>query len=428
MKFISYSPAKFRKSDYYSLLPEKEQHTFTILSKVFHFKVNSFVLDNLIDWDRVPHDPIFRYIFPRKEMLPKVDFDFLAKDPFPSELDPEFQKYVSKLKRQLAPRPTSANESLILDETGRRIRGMYSNFPTIVSLFPDPMMRTCHSYCNYCFRWILFGDRAVQQNSGYTDPQTPVAWLKANPQVTDCLFTGADPLIVNAKNLQKFIDPVLAIDSVKVIRLSSKALAYWPFRFTTDKDADNLLRLFEYILSKGKHLNFCGHFTHPRELDHPEVAKAVKRIQNTGAIIRTQGPLVKDVNDSPEAWSEMWMKQINLGMVPYYMFMEADHHPQSCFRVRPAEALRIFQEAQKVTTGLARTVRGPVFMYDLNRVLLDGTTTLNGKKFFVLKTLQAPPGCDSEGDIKLVPYDEHTKNLRNLYNLFNQEEPQPLRF
>ncbi|MEM0999940.1 MAG: hypothetical protein AAGN35_23000 [Bacteroidota bacterium] len=81
--------------------------------------------------------------------------------------------------------------------------------------------------------------------------------------------------------------------------------------------------------------------------------------------------------------------------------------------------MKVFQEAKRRLSVEAPYLKGPLFLLDLNRVLLDGTTTLNGQQYFVLKTLQAPPGCDSEGDIRLVPYDEHALDLGNLYELFN---------
>jgi len=84
--------------------------------------------------------------------------------------------------------------------------------------------------------------------------------------------------------------------------------------------------------------------------------------------------------------------------------------------------LSIFQEAQKCTTGLARTVRGPVFMNDLNRVLLDGTTTIGDKKFFVLKSLQSPPNTFNEAKIKLIPYDKTSKDAGDLFILFNKKK------
>jgi len=419
MKFISYNNTSFKKTEYYSGLPKEEKQVFDVLSSVFHFKVNNFVLEHLIDWSSVPNDPIYKLIFPRKEMLSSVDFQTLQML-YQSGLEEKtLMRFVNGVKQKMYPEVKQC-ESSLPKLNGERIRGMYSNFGTIVSLFPDPMAKTCHSYCSYCFRWIMFNNKEAQQNSSYKDPQTPVAFLKAHPEITDVLFTGADPLVLKAKTLKEYIDPVLEIDSVKVIRISSKSLAWWPFRFTTDKDAEELLDLFRYIQSKGKHLNFCAHFTHVRELQNDEVHKAIKKIRDTGTVIRCQGPLVEGINDTAEDWSDLWNAQVALGMIPYYMFIEADHNTESCFRIPLAKALKIFQEAQKKTTGLARTVRGPVFMNDLHRTLLDGVVTINGEQFFVLKSLQAPPNTFGEGTIKMIPYSDTTKDAGNLIELFSE--------
>ena len=76
-------------------------------------------------------------------------------------------------------------------------------------------------------------------------------------------------------------------------------------------------------------------------------SKHAESIKNTGTEIRCQGPLIKGVNDNPEVWSQLWAKEIAMGMIPYYMFIEANHHPTKCFRIPFAETLRILQEAQK---------------------------------------------------------------------------------
>ncbi|KZS39007.1 hypothetical protein AWE51_10595 [Aquimarina aggregata] len=419
MKFISYNNNSFKKTEYYTRLPEKEREVFDILSSVFHFKVNTYVLEHLINWDAIPNDPIYKLIFPRKEMLPITDYKALQLL-YQSGLEEKtLMPFIQKVKKKMYPEVKHC-ETSIPKVDGVRVRGMYSNFGTIVSLFPDPMAKTCHSYCSYCFRWIMFNNKEAQQNSSYKDPQEPVAFLKEHPEISDVLFTGADPLVLKAKTLREYIDPILEIDSVKVIRISSKSLAWWPFRFTTDQDADELLALFKYIQSRGKHLNLCAHFTHPVELENEAVKQAIQRIRATGTVIRCQGPLVEGINDTPEDWSTLWNKQITLGMVPYYMFIEADHNSESCFRIPLAKALQIFQEAQKKTTGLARTVRGPVFMNDLHRTLLDGVVTINNERFFVLKSLQAPPNTFGEGTIKLIPYSDTTKNAGNLIELFSE--------
>jgi len=421
MKFKTYNNKSFKKTDYYTNLPLETRNEFDILSSVFHFKVNNYVLENLINWQNIPNDSMYRLLFPRKEMLSVMDYEFL-KALFKKDLKAEeLNLFVQRVRKKMSPAVKHASTS-IPQLNGESLKGMYRNFETIISLFPDSMVKTCHSYCSYCFRWIMFNNKEAQQNSSYQDPFTPVTYLKEHPEIKDVLFTGADPLVLKAETLKKYIDPILAIDSVEVIRISSKSLAWWPYRFTTDTDADALLELFEYIQSKGKHLNFCAHFTHPKELENEVVKEAINRIRKTGTVIRCQGPLVKDINDTPEAWNLMWSRQISLGMIPYYMFIEADHNIENCFRIPLAKALRIFQEAQKRTTGLARTVRGPVFMNDLNRVLLDGTTIVDNKKYFVLKSLQSPPDTDHEAKIKLIPYDERSKDAGDLFALFDQEE------
>lgn len=418
MKYISYNATSFKKTHYYQNMPAAEQLSFAVLTTVFHFKINNYVLENLIDWDNIPNDPIYQLSFPRKQMLSALEYSqlsLLVEHDAPTE---QIGDFVQQVKQRLYPELKQVDNCFITHE-GKTLTGMYRNFDTIINLCPDPMVKTCHAYCSYCFRWVMFNSKEVQEHSSYNEPEAPVAFIKEHSEITDVLFTGADPLVLKAATLKKYIEPILAIDSVKVIRISSKALGWWPYRFTTDADAQELLELFEYIQSRGKHFNFCAHFTHVKELESKEVQKAIENIQKTGAIIRCQGPIAKEINDTAEDWIALWTKQIMLGMIPYYMFVEADHNPENCFRIPLYKALTIFQTAQKNTTGLARTVRGPVFMNDLNRVLLDGTTEMNGEKYFVLKSLQSPPNTQSEGKIKLIPFDETTDDAGNLFELFN---------
>ncbi|MEM0999234.1 MAG: lysine 2,3-aminomutase [Bacteroidota bacterium] len=424
MQYVSYDRRTFQRTPYFAQMSQREQAHFKALTHIYHFKVNRYVLENLIDWNQVPNDPVYRYLFPLPQMLAEEDLGNLMRF-LDVGLDAgSLANFIAQLRRKVAPKMKSAPSS-VPKVNGTSIPGVYQTFESDASLFPHPAVLTCHAYCNYCFRWTVFGNRAMQRNSSYQDPQAPVSWLRQHPEVTDLLITGADPLMGSSKKLRQYILPLLEVEHVKSIDISTKSLAWWPFRFTHAPDADDLLHLFEEVRQKGKHLGLIAHFTHPREIKMPIVARAVERILRTGAVIRTQGPLIKGVNATARTWSEMWNRQITLGMVPFYMFLESDHHPNRCFRIPIAESLRIFREALATSSSKARTVRGPVFMLDLNRVLLDGTTEVNGQKYFVLKTLQAPPGCNSEGDIKLVPYDEQAMDLGNLYHLFNHSEAVP---
>jgi L-lysine 2,3-aminomutase len=418
MRYQQLNYLQFRETEYCRCVPIEEQAQLNLLTKVFPFKTNNYVLENLIDWDNIPHDPMYRLLFPRKEMLSEADFLLLQES---SQIDPEDATSIGaslNIRKKMQPLVPTYSTSYP-EVNGTRLHGAYRSFGNQLTLIARPMASTCHAYCSYCYRWIAFGDSEIQAD-GYSEPNLPAPYLKSHPEIEEVLFTGADALITKSATLRKFVEPILAIESIKKINISTKSLAWWPFRFTTDNDAKGLLALFAEIMSSGKQLNIIAHFTHDHELDPIEVKIATEQILKTGAIIKTQGPIVKDINDATEVWTKIWRKQVAMGMVPTYMFIEADHSPESCFRIPLAKSLRIFQEAQRQCDGLASTVIGPLFMNDIYRVLLGGTTERDGKRYFVLKGLQGPPGTHIENEIRYVPYDEHTKTVGNIVELFDQ--------
>ena len=128
---------------------------------------------------------------------------------------------------------------------------------------------------------------------------------------------------MKTKHLETYIRPLLEakLPNLQNIRIGTKALGYWPYRFLTDDDAGDLLNLFEEVKRTGKHLALMAHFNHPVELSTDAVEEAIKNILDSGAVIRTQSPVLKHINDSSEIWAEMLKKQVSLGCIPYYMFV-----------------------------------------------------------------------------------------------------------
>jgi L-lysine 2,3-aminomutase len=116
---------------------------------------------------------------------------------------------------------------------------------------------------------------------------------------------------------------------------------------------------------------------------------AIRRIRGAGAVVRCQAPLIRHVNDKVEAWAEMWRRQVALGAVPYYQFVERDTGPKQYFQVPLARALRIFSGAFSEVSGLARSVRGPSMSATPGKVQVDGVATIRGERVFVLKMVQA---------------------------------------
>jgi len=217
-----------------------------------------------------------------------------------------------------------------------------------------------------------------------------VEYVKRNPQITDILFTGGDPMIMSAKNLAAYIEPLLSADLPNLvnIRIGTKALAYWPHKFVDDDDAQEMLALFRKVTDAGKQLALMAHFNHPRELESATVKQAIRNLREANVMIRTQSPVMRHINDDPALWATMWEEQVKLGCVPYYMFLARDTGAQHYFSVPLVRAWQIFREAYQQVSGLARTVRGPSMSATPGKIQVLGVADAGERKVMVMRFLQ----------------------------------------
>jgi KamA family protein len=370
-------------------LDATERLAVRAVATVLPFRVNEYVVDRLIDWAAAPDDPIYRLVFPQADMLPEADVRTIADLLARQAPQDEIRAAAHAVRMRLNPHPAgqlALNIPAIVDEP---LPGVQHKYPETVLVFPK-QGQTCHAYCTYCFRWAQFVDEPDLKMA--TDEMGKVtAYLRAHHEVTSVLLTGGDPMIMGAPVLRRYIEPLLdrRLDHIESIRIGTKSLAYWPQRFVTDPDADDTLRLFEEVVGAGKNLALMAHYSHPRELEPQLAADAVRRIRATGAVIRTQAPLIRSINDDPVTWAGMWRRQTRMGMVPYYMFVERDTGPQGYFAVPLARGYEIFRAAYASVSGLSRTVRGPSMSATPGKVCIDGITEVAGEKVFALHMIQA---------------------------------------
>ncbi|MFJ3941270.1 KamA family radical SAM protein [Streptomyces parvus] len=370
-------------------MPEPYVRDLRVVGSVLPFKVNEYVADELIDWSAAPDDPIFRLTFPHRDMLPPDVFDRMAALVDGDAPRDELRRAAAEAQLELNPHPGGQLEANVPMLEGRRLDGLQHKYAETVLVFPS-QGQTCHSYCGYCFRWAQFVSQSSLRQA-LRDPADLTGYLAQHSEVTDVLFTGGDPMIMRTDVVRRWVEPLLADDAraVRTLRFGTKALSYWPARFTTGPDADDLLRLFEQAVAAGRHVAVMAHFSHPRELETDAVREAVARIRSTGAVIRAQAPLVAHVNDDAAAWARMWQQQVELGIVPYYMFVERDTGARNYFGLPLARALEIYTEAISGVSGLARTARGPVMSAGPGKVMIHGTADVGGERAFVLSFLQA---------------------------------------
>ncbi len=383
-----YTLRNFRKIPQMDLLSEEVKFAIEVVGSVLPFRVNNYVVEELINWDDAPNDPIFILTFPVKGLLQEDHFNIMADLIRSGAGKKEIETKANEIRMQLNPHPGGQLEHNVPEWQDQKLQGMQHKYRETVLFFPS-QGQTCHAYCSFCFRWPQFVGLDDHKFAMH-ETEKLVAYLEDNPNVTDVLFTGGDPMVMKAPILKRYIQPLLDADlpNLENIRIGSKSLSYWPYKYVSDRDAQETLELFRQVSDAGIHLAFMAHFNHPVEMKTPVVRQAIKNIQATGAIIRTQSPLLNQINDRAEIWAEMWREQVELGIIPYYMFVVRDTGAQHFYGIPLERAWNLFRDAYQQTSGLARTVRGPSMSAGPGKVQVLGVEEVRGEKVFVLRMIQ----------------------------------------
>lgn len=387
-RFRAITLANVQKHALWSRLEPQLREAVEVVGRVLPFRTNEYVVRELVEWDRVPEDPIFQLTFPQRGMLEPGAYEEVRSLLAAGDKD-ALDAAVRRIRADLNPHPAGQMTDNVPTLDGEPVRGLQHKYRETVLFFPA-QGQTCHAYCTFCFRWPQFVG-ADEERFRSDDVDRLRAYLARHEEVTDLLVTGGDPLVMSTRVLARYIDGILddpALEHVRTIRIGTKSVAYWPQRFVSDADADELLGLFERVVASGRTLAIMGHYSHPRELESPVAEQAVRRIRGTGANIRMQSPVVRHVNDRPEIWRDLWARGVRLGCVPYYMFVERDTGARRHFEMPLARCLEIFRAAYAQVSGLGRTVRGPSMSAHPGKVHLLGMRDVGGRPAFILEYLQ----------------------------------------
>ena len=403
-------------------LPTNLLEAIRVVGQVLPFKSSRYVVDHLIDWERVPDDAMFRLTFPQREMLDPLHYERIASLLRAGAQGAELRAAADEIRITLNPHPAGQLEHNVPTLQGRPLPGMQHKYRETVLFFPS-QGQTCHAYCTFCFRWPQFvGMEGLKFAMREADLLRD--YVEAHPDVSDILITGGDPLIMKTRLLRGYLEPLLEpgrAPNVTTIRIGSKALAFWPQRLLADDDADDLLALFRQVVASGRQLAFMAHFNHPAEVESPVAQEAIRALRRTGAQIRTQTPLLRHINDDAATLARMWRLQTQLGCIPYYLFVARDTGAQRYFELPLARCWEIFREAYASMSGLSRTVRGPSMSATPGKVQVLGVSEIAGERVFVLRMLQ---GRDPDWVARpfFARYSENARWLEDLEPAFGEGE------
>ncbi|MFJ8812427.1 KamA family radical SAM protein [Amycolatopsis thermoflava] len=280
-------------------------------------------------------DPVRRYMLPVR-----------------SDRDPEWPSH-----------PHSARDSLHEAEMWV-VEGLTHRYPTKVLA---ELLSTCPQYCGHCTRMDLVGNSTEQVVKHKLDlkpvdrQDAMIDYLRRTPGVRDVVVSGGDVANVPWHQLESFLMRLLDIETVRDIRLATKALAGLPQHWLQPKIVEGLERVAGTARRRGVNLAIHTHVNHVQSVT-PLVAEAARTALEVGVRdVRNQGVLMRGVNATPAALLDLcFALQGEANILPYYFYL--------CDMIPNAEHWRLaVWEAQE----LQHAIMGYLPGYATPRIVCD---------------------------------------------------------
>ncbi|MET4428218.1 lysine 2,3-aminomutase [Mycolicibacterium sp. 624] len=205
------------------------------------------------------------------------------------------------------------------------VEGLTHRYPTKVLA---EMLSTCPQYCGHCTRMDLIGNSTPTVSKSKltlrpADRQDRILdYLRSTPTVRDVVVSGGDVANVPWPRLESFVMQLLDIDTIRDIRLATKALAALPQHWLQSNVVEGVNRVSHIAAARGVNLALHTHINHVQSVT-PLVAEAARALLGAGLRdVRNQGVLMRGVNATADDLLDLcFALQGEANILPYYFYM-----------------------------------------------------------------------------------------------------------
>jgi EF-P beta-lysylation protein EpmB len=196
----------------------------------------------------------------------------------------------------------------------------------------------CAINCRYCFR----REFPYSEQIGNAALSQALAAIAADSSIEELILSGGDPLSLSDLRLQALTEALAPIPHLRRLRVHTRLPVVLPAR--VDAGLLRWLRALPWPVAIVLHAN------HGNEID-AQVRAACANLRAAGATLLNQAVLLRGVNDSVAALSDLSQRLFEAGVVPYYLHL--------LDRVRGAAHFEVAEAtAQQLVGTLAATLSG----------------------------------------------------------------------
>jgi EF-P beta-lysylation protein EpmB len=198
---------------------------------------------------------------------------------------------------------------------------------------------SCAINCRYCFRREYPYSEASATQSQW---QQSLEYIAADDSISEVILSGGDPLMLSDKRLDKLISHLEAIPHLKRLRVHSRLPVVLPSRIT-----DGLVRR---LSSSRLQAVMVIHSNHAQELDQ-EVGEAINKLKLAHITCLNQAVLLKNINNSLSALSDLSERLFEIGVLPYYLHLLDKVEGAAHFDVSESQAVHLMAQLQAQLPG-----------------------------------------------------------------------------
>jgi lysine 2,3-aminomutase len=223
-------------------------------------------------------------------------------------------------------------------------------YPQIVIVKP---FNSCPQICVYCQRnW------EIQSIKGAAVARETVKkaldWIRDNPNITEVLVTGGDPLTLSNAYLDHLMEEISAVPHIERIRIGTRTPVTVPCRI----DSGFIKILKKYHQWGKREVCVVTHVEHSSEIT-PQVLEAIKKIRAVGINVYNQQVFTYYNSRRFETAALRRALKIS-GIDPYYSFNTKGKEETIDFRVPIARIEQERKEEARLLPGMVR-MDEPVF-------------------------------------------------------------------
>lgn len=197
----------------------------------------------------------------------------------------------------------------------------------------------CAIHCRYCFRREYpYGGQSAA--AGHLD--AAINAIAGDRTLEEVILSGGDPLVLAEHRLESVMHALDELPHIRRIRLHTRVPVVLPERVDPQ-----LLGLLGGLRTR---VVVVIHSNHAREID-ASVTAALRALGGVTGPVLNQSVLLRGINDSAEAISDLSRTLFDAGVIPYYLHQLDPVAGAAHFAVADTDALQLMSVVAKTLPG-----------------------------------------------------------------------------